>query len=277
MRIDSHHHLWQYDTVEYDWIDDSMAVIAKDFDTHALTETLAANGFDGAVTVQARQSLEETRWLLSLADTTPAMLGVVGWIDLRADDLDQQLAEFLGHPKLVGFRHVIQGESDPLFMQNPAFIRGLQLLAQHNLRYDLLIFAHQLPAAIEMLKAVPELHVVIDHIAKPDIKTGADFDQWAENMQSIASLPNTHCKVSGMVTEADWHNWQQKTFAPYLSKVLEAFGPERIMFGSDWPVCLVAAEYSEVKNIINEYVSGLSSTHQALVMGGNAKRFYQIK
>ncbi len=277
MRIDAHHHLWNYDPVEYDWIDDSMAVIAKDFTPEALVATLKANDIDAAITVQARQTIEETQWLLSLADRTPEMIGVVGWIDLRADDIATQVAEFKEHPKLVGFRHVIQGESDPGFMANPSFIHGLQCLADNNLCYDLLIFAHQLPASIEMLKAVPNLRVVVDHIAKPDIKGGTDFDTWAANMHEIAALPGVHCKVSGMITEADWANWSEQELARYLDVIFDAFSWERIMFGSDWPVCLVAGEYSAVKGIISNYINTLSPEQQAAVMGGNAKQFYQIK
>lgn len=277
MRIDAHHHLWTYDPVEYDWIDDNMAVIAKDFGPDALTKTLEDNGLDGAIAVQARQTIEETHWLLSLADKTPEMLGVVGWVDLRANDINEQLEALANQSKLVGFRHVIQGETDPGFMANPAFIRGLKALEKHNFCYDLLIFAHQLPAAISMLQQVPELPVVVDHIAKPNIKTGEDFDTWAHDMRTIASLPGVFCKVSGMITEADWENWQPQQLTRYLDVIFDAFGWQRIMFGSDWPVCLVAGEYSQVKSIVTDYITALSPEQQAAVLGNNAKRFYQIK
>ena len=204
------------------------------------------------------------------------MLGVVGWIDLKADDLEAQLAEFIGHPKLVGFRHVIQGESDPKFMQDPSFIRGLKLLAKHQIPYDLLILSHQLSAAIEMLKAVPELSVVIDHIAKPDIKSNSDMQTWAEQIKIIAQLPNVSCKLSGMVTEADWQHWQGDHFTPYLDIIFQAFGADRLMYGSDWPVCLVAANYSQVKSIVSDYIQHLPKDQQQQIMATNAMNFYQL-
>jgi len=276
MYIDAHHHLWNYDPVKYDWIDDSMAVLKKDFLIRDLEKTLHHNGFSSSVAVQARQSIEETSWLLALAEQTDLIKGVVGWIDLRSDTLAQQLDELAKYKKLVGFRHVIQGESDPAFMQNPDFIRGLKMLSDRGYRYDLLIFAHQLSAAAEMLEQVPNLHVVIDHIAKPDIKSTSDFDAWQQGMAVLAHNEHCYCKLSGMVTEADWLTWTDTDLQPYMKTVWDLFGQQRIMFGSDWPVCLVAAKYQEVKQVVLDFVSRQNPNAKKLVMGENAQRFYQL-
>ena len=276
MYIDAHHHLWNYDASEYDWIDDSMAVLKKDFLIQELEKTLAQNGFSSSIAVQARQSMEETLWLLELAEQTQLIKGVVGWIDLRSDNLAQQLDELSEYAKLVGFRHVLQGETDPAFMENPDFIRGLKMLAERGYRYDLLIFAHQLPAAAEMLAKVPNLNVVIDHIAKPNIKSRTDFDTWQQGMAVLAHNKACYCKLSGMVTEADWVNWTDMDLQPYMKTVWNLFGAERIMFGSDWPVCLVAAQYERVKQTVIDFINARSPEDLPLVMGGNAKRFYQL-
>ena len=276
MYIDAHHHLWNYDPVEYDWIDDSMAILKKDFLIKDLEKTLHHNGFSSSIAVQARQSMEETLWLLTLAEQTNLIKGVVGWIDLKSDTLVQQLDELAKYKKLVGFRHVIQGENDPDFMQNPDFIRGLQMLADRGYRYDLLVFAHQLPAAAEMLAQIPNLHVVIDHIAKPDIKSRSDFDTWQQNMAVLAHNAKCYCKLSGMVTEADWLNWHSDDFHPFMQTVLDLFGQDRIMFGSDWPVCLVAADYDQVKSLVLDFINVQAPDAKELILGQNAHKFYQL-
>ncbi|GAA6204560.1 amidohydrolase family protein [Thalassotalea sp. SU-HH00458] len=276
MRIDAHHHLWQYNPEEYDWIDDSMVVLKKNFLIEELQQTLANNHIDGSIAVQARQSIEETNWLLSLANSSAEIKGVVGWIDLKSETLNHQLKQCKSHKKLVGFRHVIQGETDPDFMRNDKFIHGLKALAEHGYCYDLLIYAHQLPSAIEMLAKVPDLRVVIDHIAKPNIKTGDEFSRWQYGMKTLAKNPNVYCKVSGMVTEADWQNWQYENFVPYLDTIFQYFGENRVMFGSDWPVCLVAGDYSKVKQIIHDYLSNKNQQTIGNVFGLNAAKFYQL-
>lgn len=276
MYIDAHHHLWKFDPVEYDWIDDSMAALKKDFLIRELEKTLHHNGFSSSIAVQARQSMEETLWLLELAEQTSLIKGVVGWIDLKSDTLAQQLDALADHKKLVGFRHVIQGEADPGFMQNPDFILGLQMLADRDYRYDLLIFAHQLPAATQMLEQVPDLHVVIDHIAKPDIRSKSDFDTWQQNIAVLADKPNCYCKLSGMVTEADWFNWHSDDFHPFMKTVLDLFGQNKIMFGSDWPVCLAAAEYSQVKALVLDFIIENAPHAKDLILGQNAQEFYQL-
>ncbi|WP_435274121.1 amidohydrolase family protein [Psychrobium sp. nBUS_13] len=276
MYIDAHHHLWNYNAAEYDWIDDSMTALKRNFLVEELEQTLHQNGFSSSIAVQARQSIEETLWLLSLAEQTELIKGVVGWIDLKSDTLTQQLDTLAHHTKLVGFRHVIQGENDPSFMENPDFIRGLKILADRGYRYDLLILAHQLPAALNMLNMVPHLHVVIDHIAKPDIKSSSDFTQWQQGMAALAKNPNCYCKLSGMVTEADWQDWTNSDLQPFMQTVWDLFGQQRIMFGSDWPVCLVAAQYQVVKQVVVDFVQAQSPTAKQLVLGDNAQRFYRL-
>lgn len=276
MYIDAHHHLWAFDPVEYDWIDDSMAVLKKDYLVKELEETLNENGFSGSIVVQARQTLDETLWLSSLAKQTDLIKGIVGWVDLRSEQLADTLDNLSSHEKIVGFRHVIQGETDPDFMRNPNFIRGLKTLADKGYRYDLLIFAYQLPAAVEMLEQVPNLHVVIDHIAKPNIKTGEQFEQWQEQMAILAKNPRCYCKLSGMVTEADWQGWSNDDIQPYMKTVLELFTTKRVMFGSDWPVCLVAGEYQTIKQLVSHFASSYASNAKEDIFGNNANHFYQL-
>ena len=276
MYIDAHHHLWNFDSVEYDWIDDSMAILQRDFLVKDLEKTLSTNGFSASVAVQARQSMKETLWLLDLAESTDLIKGVVGWIDLKSENLTQQLDELSSYTKLVGFRHVIQGESSPDFMQNPDFIRGLKILADKGYRYDLLILSHQLSAAAEMLAHVPNLHVVIDHIAKPNIESGKDFESWEQGMALLAQNPNCYCKLSGMVTEANWSNWQKHDFQPYMTSVWDLFGEQRIMFGSDWPVCLVAARYEQVKQLVIDFITTHTPEAQDNIFAENARQFYQL-
>jgi L-fuconolactonase len=276
MYIDAHHHLWAFDPVEYDWIDDSMSVLKKDFLVKDLEKMLYKNGFSASIAVQARQSMEETLWLTKLSEQTDLIKGVVGWIDLKSENLAEQLEALSSHKKLVGFRHVIQGETDPDFMRNPDFIRGLKILADKDYRYDLLIFAHQLPAAIEMLEQVPNLHVVIDHIAKPNIKTGEQFQQWHKNMRKLSENPKCYCKLSGMVTEADWQNWTTNDIYPYMKTVLGLFTQKRVMFGSDWPVCLVAGEYQTIKELVLDFISSYAPQAKEDIFGNNASHFYQV-
>jgi len=276
MFIDAHHHLWQFDPVEYDWIDDSMQVLKKNFLIKELEKTLYSNGFSSSIVVQARQSLIETNWLVELAEQNDIIKGVVGWIDLKSSDLAKQLTTLSKHKKLVGFRHVIQGETDPNFMSNPDFIQGLKTLAEFGYRYDLLIYAQQLPAAIGMLSHVPNLHVVIDHIAKPNIKTGEDFRSWQNNMRTLAKNPRCYCKLSGMVTEADWQNWTSQDIQPYMKTVLDLFGAQRIMFGSDWPVCLIAGEYKKVKQLVLDFITEYAPNAKDRAFGLNASHFYRV-
>jgi len=277
MKIDSHQHYWHFNTADYGWMGDNMSVIKRDFLPADLLPELKSIDFDGSVAVQARQSIEETNWLLQLADEHPHIKGVVGWLDLQSEQAEEQIATFAKHPKAVGVRHVIHDEEDIDFMLRPAFIRGVQLLEKYDLAYDILIFPKHLTNTIEFVKQFSDNQTfVVDHIAKPLIKDGI-VSPWKEDIAALATFPNVYCKVSGMVTEADWDTWTPENIRPYLDVVMEAFGPERILIGSDWPVCLVAGKYSEVMQVVTDYISTFTEKEQALMLGGNAAKAYKIK
>jgi L-fuconolactonase len=273
MKIDSHQHFWNYSAADYPWIGPGMERIARDYLTADLAAVAAPQGIGGSVAVQARQSVAESRWLLDLAETNPFIRGVVGWVDLRSDDVTTALAELAPHNKFVGVRHVVQDEPDPRFLLGEAFVRGLRQLPGFGLTYDLLLYPPQLPAAVELAALLPEQPFVLDHLAKPRIKTG-EIQPWRRDIEALAKHGNVCCKVSGMVTEAAWRGWKAADFTPYLDVVLQAFGPERLMFGSDWPVCLLAGEYSEVVGIVEDFFGRLSSAEQQFIWGGTATRFY---
>jgi L-fuconolactonase len=276
MRIDAHQHFWRYNADEFDWIDDSMASLRRDFGPADLKVELDRAGFHGSIAVQARQSLEETRWLLELAALSPLILGVVGWVDLRSPEVRSQLLEFAGNPKLVGVRHVVQGEPDDRFMLRPEFLRGISALEEFDLAYDILIYPKHLPVAAEFVKQFPRQRFVVDHLAKPLIKSGT-VQPWDSGMRELARFPNVFCKVSGMVTEADWQNWKPDHLKPYLDIALDCFGPERLMIGFDWPVCTVAASYAQTMNVVLDYFARYPTDVQDAVLGGNAQRFWKLK
>jgi L-fuconolactonase len=232
-------------------------------------------GIDGTVAVQARQCLEETEWLLRLADENSLIKGVVGWVDLRSPQLELQLERFCYHPRLRGVRHVVHDEPDDQFMIREDFVHGISRLRRYNLAYDLLLFPKHLPVACELVGKFPEQVFVLDHISKPFIKDGK-IEPWKTDIHQLASFENVSCKISGMVTEADWQNWKPDDFRPYMDIVLEAFGAERLMIGSDWPVCTVAGEYEDVIAIAADYVGQLSTDEQAAIWAANAKSTYQV-
>ncbi len=275
MRVDAHQHFWRYDPAEYDWIGEGMERLARDYLPADLAPLLTAEGIAGSVAVQARQTIEETRWLLGLAAKHPAILGVVGWVDLRSSEAGEQLREFAANPRFVGVRHVVQNEPDVRFLLGEAFVGGLRQLHGFGLTYDLLLFPPQLPAAVELAGMMPEQPFVLDHLAKPLIKPGI-LDPWQADLRALARHPNVSCKLSGLVTEAAWQGWKRADFAPYLEVALEAFGPKRLMLGSDWPVCLLAAEYPDVVGIVTDFIARLSDSEQALILGGTASRFYGL-
>ena len=276
MRIDAHQHFWNYSAAEYPWIGAGLERLARDYLPSDLEPLLAAKQIDGSVAVQARQSVEESLWLLALAKAHPLVKGVIGWVDLRSDRVGDELRVLAANPTFVGVRHVVQDEPDPRFVLGEGFIRGLRQLRQHGLTYDLLLYPTQLPAAVELVGLLPEQPFVVDHLAKPRIATGEIAD-WDRDIRAIARHENVCCKVSGMVTEAVRQGWRRDDFTPYLDVVLEAFGPERLMFGSDWPVCLLAGEYADVAAIPRDYFSRLSATEQRMVWGDTAARFYGLK
>jgi L-fuconolactonase len=275
MKIDSHQHFWIYSEKEYGWIDESMAVIRKNHLPQDLKIELQKIGFDGSIAVQARQTLEETAWLLELADSNPIIKGVVGWVDLRSNDLVNQLNRFTQHKKFVGVRHVIQDEPQDDFMLLPEFIAGIQMLQKYNLTYDILVYPKHLKNTVLLVEQCPNQTFVVDHIAKPFIKDGI-LHPWKEDIEHLAKYPNVYCKVSGMVTETDWKSWKPEDFKPYLDTVFNAFGTDRIMIGSDYPVCKVAGEYSQVMGIVIEYTQKFSDKEQAQILGLNALKAYQI-
>jgi L-fuconolactonase len=275
MKIDAHQHFWIYNQAEYGWIPDEMDDLRRDFLPAELAALQAPLGFDGSVAVQARQTLEETAWLLSLADQHPHILGVVGWVDLTASDVTAQLERFSARPRLRGIRHVLQSEPDGSFMLREDFRRGVGQLARFGLAYDLLIYPRHLPAAGELVSRFPGQAFVLDHIAKPPIARG-ELQPWADDLRRVAAFQNVSCKLSGMVTEADWQNWKPADFLPYLDAVLEAFGPGRLLIGSDWPVCTAAGTYGQVMDIVLGYIRKLSPEEQAGILGENARRIYNI-
>lgn len=274
MTIDSHQHFWFYNPERDTWITDEMAAIRRDFLPADLEPVLKANGIDGCVAVQADQSEAETTLLVSLANAYDFIKGVVGWVDLRANNLYDKLETYSQYEEIKGFRHVAQAEPDD-FLMRPEVIRGIRQLAAFDFTYDILIYPSQLKAALHLVREVPEVKFVVDHLAKPNITKG-EINRWSNWMSELAKQPNVHCKLSGMVTEADWHNWSKKDFFPYLNVAFEQFGPDRLLFGSDWPVCLVAADYTQVKTIVEEYVAPWGDEVRAKVFGGNAVGFYGL-
>jgi len=276
MHIDAHQHYWIYNPDEYGWIDDSMGALRRDFLPEHLRPELESNDFQGSVVVQTRQTLEETRWLLELADHSPTILGVVGWIDLQSPRVHSQLTEFTKNPKLVGIRHIVQSEPDDQFLLRPDFLRGMSLLEEFDLAYDILIYTRHLTVVAEFVEQFPRQRFVLDHLAKPPIKSG-DIESWASGIRRVAAFPNVFCKMSGLVTEADWKHWTPEQITPYLDVAFESFGSDRLMIGSDWPVCLVAASYRRVVDVVKNYLRRYTPEVRAAVLGGNAQRFWHLR
>ena len=276
MQIDSHQHFWRYDAVRDAWLNESMAVLKRDFLPEHLAVELAANGIDSSIAVQADQSENETMFLLDLAEKSKRIAGVVGWVDLLSPHVPENLEYFSHFSKLCGFRHIAQAEPDDRFLARETFVKGVAQLQAFGFTYDILVYSKQLPAAIELVARLPEQRFVVDHLAKPEIKFGKTAP-WAAQMREIAQNKNVFCKLSGLVTEGDWKHWKADDFKPCLDVVFDAFGVERLMFGSDWPVCLVAGTYRQVKQLIEDYVKGYSQPDKERIFGGNAARFYGLK
>lgn len=274
MKIDAHQHFWQFDPIRDAWIDDSMQVIRGDFLPEDLNPLLAANGMDGCVAVQADQSEKETDFLLKLAAQNDFIKGVVGWVDILAADLTERLAHYSKNPFFRGIRHIAQGEEDD-FLKRLAVIKGIGQLAQFGLTYDILVYAHQLPAAIELVRSLPNQAFVLDHIAKPKISEGLD-KEWVSNIKTLATFPNVYCKVSGIVTETNNYQWKATDFKPFLDVIVANFGTNRMMYGSDWPVCLLAANYETQLAIVRTYMATFSAHEKAKIMGENTMEFYNL-
>lgn len=275
MTIDAHQHFWRYDPAEYGWIDESMSALRRDFLPGDLEPLLRSAGFDACVAVQARQTLEETRWLLELAIENPFIAGVVGWVDLQSPDVERDLERFAGRRKLVGVRHIVQSEPDD-FLLRPAFQRGIGWLERFNLAYDILIYPRQLEAAAALVSRFPSQRFVLDHLAKPEIGRRA-LDEWRRDLQGLAQFPNVSCKLSGMVTEADWRTWTPADLRPYIDAAADCFGANRLMIGSDWPVCTVAATYERTMSVVTDAIAGWTPDERAAVLGGTAIRFWNLR
>ena len=272
-RIDAHHHLWRYDAQEYAWITDEMAVLRRDFLPSDLRAALRAANVDAAIAVQARQTLEETEWLLNCAEDAPEIAAVVGWLPLKAENLSG-LLDKTSSPRLAGVRHIVQAEPDG-FLDDPAFNRGIAQLAGRGLTYDVLIYERQLPEAIRFVDRHPLQPFVLDHAGKPRIAAG-ELEPWATKIRELALRPNICCKLSGLVTEANWSEWDFESLRPYLDVCVEAFGTDRLMVGSDWPVCLVAASYAGWWAVLEEYFSAFSANEKEKIFGANAAAFYHL-
>jgi L-fuconolactonase len=273
--IDAHHHLWRYSPAEYGWIDETMEMIRRDFLPHDLLAEIQAAAVDGTVAVQARQTLDETEWLLDLADATPEIRGVVGWAPIAGEEFPGVMERFDGREKLKGLRHVIQAERDENYILREDFNSGIRALKGSGLVYDILIFERHLPQTIEFVDGHPDQVFVLDHIGKPAIAGGL-VEPWATRLCKLAERPNVWCKVSGLVTETDWKGWTPESLKPYLDTVVEAFTPQRLMAGSDWPVCLVASGYTQWWNTLRTYFSNFSEAERNAVFGGNSVAVYGL-
>ena len=278
-RIDAHHHFWRYTSAEYGWINDQMRILRRDFLPADLKPLLDRAGVMGAIAVQARQTLEETRWLLSLAEDKSGdaiwMKGVIGWAPIAAPEFQEVLADLKQHQKLKGLRHLIQDEPDNQFILNDAFNRGIRVLEGTGLVYDIVIYARHLPETVLFVDRHPYQAFVLDHCAKPPILSG-DLEPWTTQMRELAKRPNVCCKLSGLPTEADWQQWTSASLEPYWRVVLEAFGPDRLLFGSDWPVSLLAGSYQRWVDTVTEWVAPLSTSEQNAIWSGTASRVYSL-
>jgi L-fuconolactonase len=275
MVIDAHHHFWNYSAEEYGWISEEMKVLRRDFTPADLRKEIAAAGVDGVVSVQARQTVDETRWLLELAAANDFIRGVVGWVPLVSPDVGRDLERFAASPKLKAVRHVLQDEPDDDYALRDDFDRGVGELKRFNLRYDILVFERHLPQAIKLVDKHPEQVFVLDHVAKPRIKEGK-LDPWRANLKELARRGNVYCKASGMATEADWKQWTPGQLRPYFDAALDAFGPRRLMFGSDWPVCLLATDYGRWVRTVRELAGELTNAEQSRLFGGTATEAYGL-
>jgi len=276
LKIDAHQHFWKFDPIRDSWIGHEMAVIQRDFMPDDLLPLLQEAGVDGCVVVQSDSSEDENDFQLENASKYDFVRGVVGWVDLRHPEVEKRLAYYRRFPKMKGFRHVLQGEKDRALMLSQDFKRGIGLLKQYGYTYDILIYPDQLGYTRDFVAAFPDQPFVLDHIAKPHIKDRYITGEWKDAIYAVAAYPNVYCKISGMVTEADWLRWKPEHFRVYIDTVVAAFGMDRVMFGSDWPACLVAASYQQVFNIVKDYFSSFPEGEQAAFFGGNAIKFYNL-
>jgi L-fuconolactonase len=275
VRIDAHQHFWHYDPDQHAWMSGAMGALRRDYLPGDLEPHLRSAGFDRTIAVQARQVVDETEWLLQLADEHPFIAGVVGWVDLCSPRVGEQLARYARHPKLVGVRHVVHDEPDDSFLLRGDFRAGIGRLREFDLAYDLLLFPKHLPRAVQLVEEFPNQPFVLDHIAKPLIRDGV-ISPWADDLRRLAACPNVSCKLSGLVTEAHWDRWRREDLHPYLDVVVEAFGASRLMIGSDWPVCTLAAGYAQAMEVVVDYVQRFPPEVREAVLGGTASRVYGL-
>ena len=274
--IDSHQHFWKLGQFDYSWLEaEELSSIRRDFLPDDLQPVRESVGISHSVVVQTQHCLDENRWALKMADTNESIAGVVGWVDLASPDVEQQLLEFKDHPKFVGIRHVTQDEPDDNFIIREDILRGLKSLEKHAVPFDLLFYEKHLHHAVAVAKHVPDLPLVIDHLSKPLIKSG-EIREWADNLKAAAKFQNVYCKLSGMITEADWTSWKPDDLRPYVETAIEAFGLQRCMFGSDWPVCLLAGSYNDVVNALNDVLGPISESERSQLFMNTAKTFYQL-
>jgi len=276
MIVDSHQHFWQVGRFDYPWMTPQLNVLCQDYLPATLEPLLAPHGVGQTILVQASNSVPETEWLLSLAENHPFIAGVVGWVDLQRDDVDRELDQFTSHSKFKGVRHLVESEPADDWLTQRAVRKGLDELARRDLSYDLLVHTRHLRYVRQVVEKNPQLRFVIDHVAKPPIKS-RDIDEWAALLKEVATAGNVCCKLSGLVTEADWANWRVEDLIPYVDKALEYFGPARLMFGSDWPVCLLAASYDQVLEAFHTLLADLSDQDRELIFSKNAAAFYRLQ
>lgn len=275
MRIDAHQHFWLFDPVKDSWITEEMAVIRRNFLPNDIGQILKDNNFDGVVAVQADQSHQETDFLVELSGVYKLIKAVVGWVDLRSEAIDEHLAHFKRSPIIKGFRHIVEGEVDPDFLHRDEFLRGIAALTKHQYTYDLLIRPRHYASTLKCVSVNPEQAFMLDHIAKPPIKT-QEFDEWAAFIHDLAQYKNVHCKISGLATEADWKHWTLDHFTQYIAHVISCFGKDRVLFGSDWPVCLLAGSYEDSIRIVEDKLNDFTEAELKGFWGDNAVQFYSI-
>jgi L-fuconolactonase len=276
MKIDTHQHFWKYNNHEYGWMSAAMDRLRTDYLPRDLVSLMTSAGIEGTVAVQARQTLEESRWLLKLAEENSFVRAVVGWVDLCSQDVSEQLEQLTQHGKFRGVRHVVHDEPDERFMLQQSFLDGIGELEKFGLTYDLLLFPEHLHVACQVVKRFPNQRFILDHIAKPPIRA-KEIEGWANDLKQLAAFPNVWCKISGLVTEAQWDRWTREGFEPYIDVVLNAFGTHRLMIGSDWPVCTLAADYKSVIELAASYVCRLSKDEQRAIWEENPVTFYSMQ
>ena len=274
--VDSHQHFWQVGRFDYPWMSSDVEVLYRDYLPPALEPILKQNGVAQTVLVQASNSVEETRWMLKLADDYPFIAGVVGWVDLMSDEATRhQLEELTAHPKFKGVRHLVESEPSDDWLSQPQVLSGLRQLSRYGISYDLLVHTRHLKHVKTVAENCPELRLVIDHMAKPPV-AGGEMDEWKREIREAANFPNIFCKLSGLVTEANWSEWQTEDLRPFVDYALEIFGPGRLMYGSDYPVCLLAASYERVLESFDSLLTALDDDDKSRIFGKNATQFYRL-